>query len=85
EDDGDGEEVFPVPVIDLELEKTVDNSAPNVGDNVTFTVVLTNQGPNTATGVAVTDQLPSGYTYASSTASDGTYNPATGLWTVGNL
>ncbi|MCB9296620.1 MAG: DUF11 domain-containing protein [Lewinellaceae bacterium] len=85
EDDGDGEEVFPVPVVDLELEKSVNNTTPNVGDNVTFTVVLTNQGPNTATGVAVTDQLPSGYTYVSHTASDGTYNSGTGLWTVGTM
>ncbi|MCB9296621.1 MAG: DUF11 domain-containing protein [Lewinellaceae bacterium] len=85
EDDGDGAETTPVPAIDLELEKTVDNATPVVGSNVTFTVTLSNQGPNTATGVAVRDQLPSGYTYVSHTTTDGTYNSGTGAWTVGTL
>ncbi len=83
EDDGDGVEVEPNPIIDLELEKSVDNATPSIGDNITFTVTLTNKGPSTATGVIVTDQLPSGYTYVSHTG--GTYNPANGQWNVGTL
>ncbi|MCB0597952.1 MAG: DUF11 domain-containing protein, partial [Phaeodactylibacter sp.] len=85
EDDGDGQDVQPNALVDLELEKSVDNSTPNVGSNVTFTVVLTNQGPSTATGVSVGDQLPSGYTYISNTASQGAYNSGTGAWNVGTL
>ncbi|MBK8705142.1 MAG: DUF11 domain-containing protein [Saprospiraceae bacterium] len=83
EDDGDGVEVEPNPVIDLELDKSISNTTPNVGTNVTFTIVVVNQGPSDATGVQVTDQLPSGYTYVSH--SGGAYNPATGLWNIGNL
>ncbi|MCO6488321.1 MAG: gliding motility-associated C-terminal domain-containing protein [Phaeodactylibacter sp.] len=50
-----------------------------LGDNVTFTVVLSNQGPDAATGVVVTDRLPGGYTYASGTASQGAYDSSTGI------
>ena len=82
EDDGDCEEVDPEPLIDLELEKTVDNSTPDVGSNVVFTITVVNQGPSTATGVVVNDQLPSGFTYV---GSNGNYNPATGDWVIGTL
>ena len=70
---------------DLALAKTVDNPTPNVGDTVTFTVSLGNNGPDPATGVQVTDLLPSGLTFVSDTISLGTYDPATGLWDVGTV
>ncbi|MCX8094590.1 MAG: DUF11 domain-containing protein, partial [Caldisericia bacterium] len=73
------------PVIDLSLTKSVNNSNPNVGSNITFTITLNNSGPSQATGVQVTDLLPSGYTYVSHIASQGTYNPTNGLWSVGTI
>jgi len=76
---------FQGPVADLSLGKTVSNLAPNVQTNITFTLSLTNIGPDDATGVVVTENLPSGFSYVSSTASVGSYDDATGLWTVGNL
>jgi uncharacterized repeat protein (TIGR01451 family) len=82
EDDEDNEPVVPVPIIDLELDKQVDNQFPFAGENVTFTIELTNLGPSVATGVVVTDQLPSGFIYAGTT---GNYNPVNGEWNVGNL
>ncbi|MCG8326227.1 MAG: T9SS type A sorting domain-containing protein [Chitinophagales bacterium] len=82
EDDEDNAEVTPIPVIDLELDKQVNNQFPFVGDNIIFTLELTNQGPSDATGVVVTDQLPAGFTYVSS---NGSYNSATGEWSVGDL
>ncbi|RQP08928.1 MAG: DUF11 domain-containing protein, partial [Parapedobacter sp.] len=77
--------VVPVPVTDLAIVKTVDNATPYVGDNVVFTIVATNNGPSDATGVAVTDELPSGYTYVSSDATAGTFDATTSTWTVGSL
>ena len=67
-------------VADLALAKSVSDATPNVGDQITFTVTLTNHGPNTATGVQVADLLPAGVTFVSANPSQGTYTPATGLW-----
>jgi uncharacterized repeat protein (TIGR01451 family) len=70
---------------DLRLAKTIDNPTPNVDQNVTFTVTLNNDGPDTASGVEVRDQLPAGVAFVSSTPSQGTYNNSTGIWTVGTV
>jgi len=82
--------VYPVVVnncsgADLKIVNIVDNTYPLIGRKVVFTNVATNNGPGNATGVTVTDQLESGYTYVSSTATTGTYNSATGIWNIGNL
>jgi uncharacterized repeat protein (TIGR01451 family)/LPXTG-motif cell wall-anchored protein len=70
---------------DLALAKTVSDSTPNVGDTVTFTVTATDLGPDAATNVTVTDVLPAGLTFVSATPSQGSYNPTTGVWTVGTV
>ena len=70
--------------LDLWLVKTVDNSTPNLGGNVVFTITVTNDGPNTATNVAVGDILPSGLTYVSDDGG-GNYDNISGIWTVGTL
>jgi len=82
-----GTTVNPVvsPPADLSLGQTVDNALPNVGDQVTITITLKNNGPGTATEVKVRDALPAGLEYVSSRADLGSYDPATGIWTVGNL
>jgi choice-of-anchor A domain-containing protein/uncharacterized repeat protein (TIGR01451 family) len=71
--------------VDLKLTKTASNLNPKDGDQVTYTITVTNFGPATATGVVATDLLPTGLTYGSYTASQGTYNEVTGAWTVGTL
>jgi uncharacterized repeat protein (TIGR01451 family) len=75
----------PSQLADLQLLKSVDVAAPNVGSNVTFTLTLLNSGPDNATNVAVTDLLPAGLVFQSATAAQGTYNNTTGLWTVGSV
>jgi uncharacterized repeat protein (TIGR01451 family) len=70
---------------DLRLAKTASAALVNVGQNVTFRLTLTNDGPDTATGVTVRDQLPAGLTFVSATASQGTFNNTTGDWTVGDV
>ena len=56
---------------DLALSKSVSNAAPNVGDTITYTVTLRNNGPDAATGVQVTDLLPTGVTFVSDDAQPG--------------
>src|SRR5262249_32824978 len=70
---------------DLALAKTVSNVAPNVGNTITFTVTLTNLGPDAATHVSVTDLLPPGLNLVGATPSQGSYNAVTGVWTVGTV
>src|SRR5262249_52144259 len=72
-------------VADIAVAKTVSNPTPNVGDNVTFTVTATNNGPGPATGVQLTDLLPSGLQLVNALTSQGAYTGGTGVWTVGSL
>lgn len=71
--------------IDLALTKIVNDASPQIGDSVIFTVTLTNTGALSATNVAVTDALPSGLTFVSSTPTQGSYSSGTGIWTVGSV
>jgi uncharacterized repeat protein (TIGR01451 family) len=66
---------------DLALTKTVNNATPAAGGTVIFTLTVTNNGPNNATGVVVNDFLPNGLTYVSDDGA-GAYNSGTGLWTI---
>ncbi len=71
--------------VDLELSKVASSTTPNVGEDVLFTLTVTNKGPSQATGVKVKDLLATGYQYKSSVPSQGSYNAGTGDWTVGTL
>jgi uncharacterized repeat protein (TIGR01451 family) len=65
---------------DLSLTKTVAPAAALIGQNVTFTVTVSNAGPNAAAGVVVRDLLPPGYTFVSATPASGAFDVVTGLW-----
>ncbi len=85
EDDQSSVVITPQQVADLSLTKAVNNSTPNIGQNVTFTIKVSNAGPSVATGVQVKDLLPAGLQFVSSTPSQGSYVSGTGLWTVGTV
>jgi uncharacterized repeat protein (TIGR01451 family) len=73
---------------DLQLEMSLDVPVPTPGQPVQFTVTLRNVGTDPATAVVVTDKLPAGLDIPSGMAafaSTGSYDPATGAWTVGDL
>ncbi|MES2799253.1 MAG: ice-binding family protein [Bacteroidota bacterium] len=70
---------------DLSVVKTASSMEPMMGEEITFTIAATNNGPSAATGVSVTDLLQNGYSFVSSTTTQGTYDPATGVWTIGNM
>lgn len=69
------------PSADLAVVKTVDNPLPREGDTIVYTLTLTNNGPDTANNVDVTDVLPAGVTYVSDD-SGGSYDNTTGVWVV---
>ena len=68
----------------LTVTKSADSSSVKVGDRITYTITVRNDGEGTATNVEVTDTLPTGVTYVSS---DGSYDTDTRTvtWTVGTL
>ena len=70
---------------DIGIIKCSNTTTPNYLNNVTFTIKAHNYGPDQATGVQVTDLLPSGLKYISSSVTQGTYNSQTGVWTIGNI
>src|SRR5262249_26731400 len=70
---------------DLAVTKTVNNARPNVGDTITFTLTLTDIGPNAANNVTLHDLLPAGLNFVSASPSLGTYNSASGVCIVGTV
>ena len=81
----DNESVDAVKIADLSVIKLINNSNPNYNDLIKWTIIVSNNGPNMATGVIVNDLLPKSVEYISSYLSKGFYNPVNGIWDVGNL
>ena len=81
--------VMPVPVTtstaDLAVTKIVDNTAPESGMMVHYTVSASDLGPASSTGVMVNDILPAGLTFVSAAPSVGTYDAMSGMWNIGTL
>jgi len=63
---------FTSGVADLFLSKADDPDPVGVGINVTYVLTVANAGPETATGVMLTDTLPMDTTFGSTTTSQGT-------------
>ncbi len=71
-------------IADLSVSKSVDISAPTAGGTIVYSIVITNSGPDGATGVVVEDALPMGVTYVSDDSS-GAFDQASGRWAAGSL
>jgi len=70
---------------DLSLSKSVNIGTPNVGDMVTFTIMVTNDGPNDATGISVEDVVPNGYTSVGNISNGGILAGSTITWSSVSL
>lgn len=55
------------PQFDVTITKAADDTTPDPGANVTYTIDLTNAGPSTATNVVLADDVPAGLTFVSGT------------------
>ncbi|MGI9596777.1 MAG: hypothetical protein ACR2QK_11490, partial [Acidimicrobiales bacterium] len=83
--DNDDENDPPEPSTDqadIAVAVSSDVSAANGGDTVTYTVVVTNNGPDDASGVTSTVTLPAGLTFG---AMNGCGNPSGTTCTIGSL
>ena len=69
-----------VTVPEIIPDKTVDNEIPNFGDNVTYTVKVTNDGIGDANNVVITDVLDKGLKFLNATGNF-TYDEKTGTIT----
>ena len=78
----DQSSVIVPPTSDLEVKKMVNNSLPNYNDLVEWTIVVKNNGPDTAHGVVAKDILPKSLIWISN---DGNYDHVTGIWNIGTL
>ncbi len=66
-------------VADLALTKTASAEPVVLGQPLTYTLTVTNGGPGIAPSVTITDTLPSGLTFVSATASQGSCSKVAGL------
>ena len=74
---------------DNDISLTESEAASNLylSQRDTFKLVAVNNGPSAkaAANITITNQFPAALTIISTSASKGSYNQATGLWTVGNM
>jgi len=68
---------------DLQIIKTASVSQLTAGENIQYTLTVTNAGPTEAYNVSVSDQIPSEITVVSVVPSEGTWSAPT--WTIGTL
>lgn len=80
---GGGQVSLTLKPADLGITKVGSPASVTQGRNVTYTMEVTNNGPNPATGVTVTDSLPAGATAISSSA--GCSGTSTVTCNVGDL
>ena len=67
------EKLVVAPLVDLAITKSGSPATQVLGSgNITWTMVVTNNGPDADTGVKVSDPMPAGNTYVSSTTTQGT-------------
>jgi uncharacterized repeat protein (TIGR01451 family) len=62
---------IPTIIADLSVTKTDSPDPVTTGDDLTYTVTVTNNGPDTATSVTVTDNLPAETTFVSCSSTGG--------------
>jgi len=59
------------PAADLGVVKTVSGGTTLAGDNITYTVTLTNHGPSNSQTVSLSDAVPANTTFVSATQTSG--------------
>ena len=79
----DNASIFVPKSSDLAIIKSVDNTYPNFGDVVEWSVVVTNNGPDDAIDITIIDILPNGLKFINYTSTAGGYYE--GIWYLDQL
>ncbi|MBQ2665995.1 hypothetical protein [Methanobrevibacter sp.] len=80
----DDQAIFVNPAADLEVTKSVSDSNPNYGDEITWTIEVINHGPDIAHDVVVSDLLPDSLIWLEDDSMMD-YDPVTGLLFIDQL
>jgi len=75
----------PTPESDLALTKTANPNPAGVGQTATFTLSVTNNGPDAAANVVVTDPLPGGFSNPEASIDRGAWSPYGGSVNLGTM
>ncbi|MFI8378906.1 Ig-like domain-containing protein [Leeuwenhoekiella sp. NPDC079379] len=67
---------------DMTISKTVNNINPAIGEEIIYTIEVTNTGQVGLRDVIADESLPSGLDFIGFTASLGDYNNTTGVWSI---
>lgn len=71
--------------VDIEVTKTVFPEEVALGEQVEFTITITNIGTTLATEIEISELLPNGYIFESYSVNSGVYDETTGLWEIEEL
>ncbi|MCQ2971268.1 MAG: hypothetical protein MJ226_06775 [archaeon] len=74
----DNESIIVPPASDISVIKQVDSKNPYFGDIITWIIEVTNKGPDRATNIRVTDELPEGLIFKDYVSTCGVYQ--NGVW-----
>ncbi|MCZ2392661.1 MAG: DUF11 domain-containing protein, partial [Chitinophagales bacterium] len=82
---GECSHLFGLARADLAVNKIASQDTAYVGQQIQFTITVTNNGPTATENVVVTDVLPTGLSYVSHTATAGVYTQGNGDWSIPTL
>lgn len=76
---------FRVLNLTLNVTKSINNTEPNYGDYITYTIIVNNIGDSINEDVLLTEELPNSLKILSINVSKGLYNYSNNSWNIGHL
>ncbi|HAF29423.1 MAG TPA: hypothetical protein DCG75_10290 [Bacteroidales bacterium] len=73
---------LPTDTADLQIAVSADKTNPHVGESISYTFTLTNNGPNSSSEIIVKSALPGLFNLENYDAEKGDYQPYGGTWTI---
>ncbi len=70
------------PSTDLGLTKSVNNANPGIGEQVVFSIRVSNLGDTNASVIGIEELLPSGYHFIAAQITEGSYDGVSNFWSI---